>query len=320
VRDEGLGIPVAQQSEIFTKFFRVDSSDTREIGGTGLGLALCREIVEAHGGRIGFDSDEGVGSTFWFNLPTGARAPRDGRPRVLVIEDEPAAALLLAAYAVQAGCSIETATTGEAGLAHALEDPPALICLDVGLAGDLDGWQVLSRLKENARTADVPVVMCTARNGSKQAAFLGAADFITKPFSRERLLEVLQRLLPGGRGKALVVEDNETIRHLIGDTLTSQGLVVYEVDNGEDALAAIAADQPDVVLLDLMMPGLDGFAVLDRLRSDPATQLMPVIVITARRLSAEERASLQAQTVAVLEKNEYSRDELHRLLDVALAK
>jgi len=164
------------------------------------------------------------------------------------------------------------------------------------------------------------VVICTAGNGHKRAAFLGAADFITKPFSRERLLEALHRLLPEGRGKALVVEDDDTTRHLIGNTLTARGFVVYEVDNGEDALEAIAVDRPDVVLLDLMMPRLDGFAVLERLRSDPATQFMPVIVITARRLSAKERASLQAQTVEVLEKNEYSSDELHRLLDVALAK
>jgi CheY-like chemotaxis protein len=320
VRDEGLGIPAAQQGEIFKKFFRIDSSDTREIGGTGLGLALCRDIVEAHGGRIGFESAKGVGSTFWFELPTGASAPREGRPRVLVIEDEPAAALLLATYAAEAGCAIQTATTGEAGLALALEDPPALICLDVGLAGELDGWQVLARLKESPSTADVPVVICTAGKGHNQASFLGAADFITKPFSRERLLEALHRLLPEGRGKALVVEDDETIRHLIGNTLTARGFAVCEVENGEDALAAIAADRPDVVLLDLMMPRLDGFAVLEQLRSNPHTQFMPVIVITARKLSAKERAALQAQTVAVLEKSEYSSDQLHRVLDVALAR
>src|SRR5207237_1375345 len=141
----------------------------------------CREIAEAHGGRIGFESVEEEGSTFWFELPAPDRRGTGSR-RVLVIEDDPAAAALLAEY-VGNGYEVEIARTGEEGLARAVEDPPGLICLDIGLPGDLDGWQLLARLRERRATANTPVIVCTGQNGRDQAAVLGVADFLAKPFS-----------------------------------------------------------------------------------------------------------------------------------------
>jgi signal transduction histidine kinase/CheY-like chemotaxis protein/putative methionine-R-sulfoxide reductase with GAF domain len=318
VTDSGLGIPADQQKQVFTKFFRVDSSDNREIGGTGLGLALCREIVEAHSGQIGFESVEGQGSTFWFELPVGKRANGAGRRRVLIVEDDPASAELISQQLATEGYEIETVATGEEALARAKDNPPGLVCLGIGLAGKLDGWQVLASLKAQRATADVPVVVCTAAEGREQAVSLGAADFLTKPVSARRLRETVKRLLPPGGRSVLIVDDEEAVRRLVVETLSSEGLEVREAADGEEALAAVAERRPDAIVLDLVMPKLDGFGVLERLQQNPETRAVPVVVLTARRLSGAERKSLSARAVPLLEKNVYSPGELRRLVDQAL--
>jgi signal transduction histidine kinase/DNA-binding response OmpR family regulator/CHASE3 domain sensor protein len=320
ISDEGVGIPAEQQSRVFSKFFRADSSDTREIGGTGLGLALCKEIVEAHSGRIGFTSIEGKGSTFWLELPSSSRTNghRDGRRLVLVVEDDPSAASLLARYLGEADYAIEVTPTGEDALARVAERRPDAICLDITLAGELDGWAVLSRLKADDATSGIPVVICTAGNGRAEASALGAADFLTKPFAAEQLRESVERVLPGGRGSVLVVDDEETVRALVVETLTGSGYELREAADGEEALERVAARAPDAIVLDLMLPKVDGFEVLERLQADPSTRRIPIIVLTARRLTARERASFQRRAVSLLEKNDYSGEELRSLVAQAL--
>jgi signal transduction histidine kinase/DNA-binding response OmpR family regulator/CHASE3 domain sensor protein len=320
VRDRGLGIPADQQRKLFTKFFRVDTSDTREIGGTGLGLALVRELVEAHGGRVGFESEEGAGSTFWFELPTTASASVGGNGatsrngRVLVVEDDPAAAALLTEYLAEDGFAVEVVSTGEDAIARATADPPTLVCLDITLASELDGWDVLARLKDDARTAHVPVVICTARNGRERAGVLGASDFLTKPFSSPQLRATIGRLLPASEGSVLVVDDDPAVRRLVVETLRAEGVELREAADGHAALKEIEERRPDVLVLDLALPDLDGFAVLERLQSDPALRTLPVVVLTGTSLSDHERAQLETRAIALLQKSFYSPQELRRLI------
>ncbi len=320
ITDSGIGIPATAQRKVFTKFFRVDSSDTREIGGTGLGLALCKEIVEAHGGRIGFESTEGKGSTFWFELPLGPAASTGGGRRALVVEDDHTTGLLLAEYLGELDCVVEQVRTGEAALEAVAANSPALVCLDIALPGQIDGWQVLISLKSDARTAEIPVIVCTGRGGRERAGALGAAEFLAKPFSREQLLGAITRVLPENRGLVLVVDDEPSVRRLVVETLSGGGLSFREVADGHAALEAIAEERPDAIVLDLLMPELDGFAVLEALQADEVLQAIPVIVLTGKSLSAAERASLRTKTVSLLEKSGYSGEELRVLIERALAQ
>ncbi len=321
VTDSGLGIPAEQQANVFTKFFRVDTSDTRKIGGTGLGLALCQEIASAHGGRIGFDSTEGEGSTFWFELPIAWSASAIGtRARVLVIEDDPALTALLVERLVLDGLDVESAPDGERGLASARANPPDVILLDIGLPGELDGWDVLMHLKTSPGTADIPVIVCTAGTAQGTATTLGAADFVAKPFTGDQLLDAVRRHLPAERGSVLVVDDDETLRRLIVETLTRDGRELREARDGVEALELIADRPPDVLVLDLAMPRLDGFGVLAKLIEQPETRRLPVIVLTARDLSASERVLLRERSAWLLEKREYSGDELRSLVHQALGQ
>jgi signal transduction histidine kinase/DNA-binding response OmpR family regulator len=321
VSDSGLGIPAAQQSHVFTRFFRVDSSDIREIGGTGLGLALCREIVTAHGGRIGFESEEGVGSMFWFELPSAWRASAaDNRARVLVIEDDATLASLLAESLALDGVEVELAPTGESGLERALARPPAAVCLDVSLPGTLDGWQVLVQLKAHPLTSHVPVIVCTGEAGRSTAQTLGATEFVSKPFTADQLREAVARQLSAERSSVLVVDDEFALRRLVTETLARDGSEMREAADGREALAMIAVRQPDVLVLDLQMPELDGFAVLDRLLERADTRLLPVVVLTGRELTASERRLLAERNATVLEKRKYSGDQLRWLVRQALGQ
>jgi CheY-like chemotaxis protein len=233
-----------------------------------------------------------------------------------VIEDDPNAAALLAEYLHE--CEVEVAPTGAEGIRRALARPPDLVCLDLGLPGDTDGWKVLEQLKHSARTAHVPVVICSGRNGNREAAMLGAADFLTKPFSRDRLTETVHRLVPEGAGTVLVVDDQPEMRRLFAEALSPTGLELREAESGDEALAAIASDPPDAIVLDLLVTGGEGVALLEQLRADPRARSIPIVVFSGRDLSPSERERLRRQAVSLVERSAYSAQEFRRLIVQAL--
>jgi len=200
-----------------------------------------------------------------------------------------------------------------------VDDPPALVSLDITLAGALDGWAVLTALKANPETASIPVIVCTAGNGHREAATLGAAEFLVKPFSAARIREVVSGLIPSG-GSVLVADDDENVRLLVREALAADRHEVTEAADGEEALALIRAHRPDVLVLDLLMPKLDGFSVLEQIQDDPETRFLPVVVLTGKELSDEERRFLRFRAFSVLQKSSASAAELRRLVGDALAR
>jgi CheY-like chemotaxis protein len=267
---------------------------------------------------MGFESGEGTGSTFWFELPISVAARPGGGPKVLIVEDELGAAELLRAYLAEGDYEFQIVTSGENAVRAARELRPDVVCLDMTLSGDLDGFDVLAELKADPSTAGIPVVVCTAGNGRGRAAALGAADFLSKPFDAPTLRRTVDRVLPHGLGSVLVVDDDATVRALVTETLGGNGLELREAADGREAVEMIDARRPDAIVLDLLMPGMDGFEVLERLQASTETRLIPVIVLTGHRLSGEERETLRRGTVSLLEKSDYSRAELRALIDRAV--
>ncbi|MBL8662838.1 MAG: response regulator, partial [Candidatus Odyssella sp.] len=326
VGDTGIGMTPEQQGRLFAEFTQADSSTTRKYGGTGLGLAISKRLVEMMGGAIQVDSAPGKGSTFKVWLPTEPVAapmtpaeapsrpapPPDGAGRtVLVIDDDADARDLLRRFLAREGFDTITAADGAEGLRLARQFRPSLITLDVVMP-KMDGWAVLQQLRADPALASVPIVMLSILDEQEKGFALGAADYLMKPFDRERLRSVLTRVKPSaGGGRVLVVEDDDATRALLRDMLTREGCEVETAEDGIAALAKLASGRPDLILLDLMMPRMDGFEFVKAMRTrlgDAAD--IPIVVLTAKDLTAEDRARLAGEAEKVLRKSLHSREEL----------
>jgi adenylate cyclase len=317
VSDTGIGMTAEQMGKLFQAFSQADATTTKKFGGTGLGLAITKHFCTILGGDIGVESEPGRGSTFTITLPdrTGAGVEKTSPPRVaaapegaatiLVVDDDPAVLDLLSITLGKEGYRVIHARTGEEAMAQARAHRPQAITLDVVMPR-MDGWSVLVALKADPDLRDIPVVVVSIVKDRGMALSLGAADFMTKPVDRASLTALLRQHCPvKGSNPVLIVEDDPAAREATRRTLEKLGFKAAEAENGLKALHWLEANPPpSLILLDLMMPEMDGFAFLEAVKGKPAVRHVPVVVLTAKELSAEEKQTLAGRTAQVLAKHE----------------
>jgi len=343
VSDTGIGISPEQLQQLFQEFVQADVSTTRKYGGTGLGLTLSRRFCQLMGGDITVTSTIGVGSTFTVRLPArvadvpaGSAPPaaelvgsvqlpivpastdRGSMGTILVIDDDPTVRDLLPRWLASTGLQVETASNGEEGLRRAREVHPDLITLDVMMPG-ISGWEVLTALKAAPDLADIPVIMLTIADDRDTGFLLGASDYMTKPIDSERLADLVsiyqyQKNAANAisRDHILIVEDDTALRELLRCTLEQDGWPVTEAENGQVALAQVTRCHPALILLDLMLPEMDGVEFIHELHATPAGRSIPIIIITASDLTPAEREQLNGSVEQILQKGLYSREDLLR--------
>jgi signal transduction histidine kinase/DNA-binding response OmpR family regulator len=328
VSDTGIGMTDEQMSHLFREFSQADASTTRKYGGTGLGLAITRKFCQLMGGDVTAESKHGKGSVFTMRLPERAVEPKaepagveeetepkllpqpDTLTTVLVIDDDPTVHDLMRRFLSKEGFRIEVAQSGEEGLQRARELHPAVITLDV-MMPRMDGWAVLSALKADPDMAEIPIIMLTIVDEKSIGFALGASDYMTKPIDRNRLVATLKKYRRGSQTHPiLIVEDVKETRELMRRMLEKEGWAVIEAGNGRSALARMTDALPDLILLDLMMPEMDGFQFVAEMRQHEEWRDIPVVVVTAKNLTEEDQARLSGSVEKILQKGAYSRDEL----------
>ena len=330
VADTGIGLTPEQQRRLFQSFSQADPSTSRKYGGTGLGLVISRRFAQMMGGDIQLQSEFGRGSVFTVRLPrvSGPARPAPGHaaapadpafaPLVLVADDDPATRELISRGLQKEGFRVLAASSGEEALRLAREKRPDAISLDVLMPG-MDGWTVLRALKGDPLTSSIPVVMVSMLDDRDIGYALGAADYLTKPFDREKLVLALRRFRQGSSPRpVLVVEDDPATREVVRRALERDGWIVTEADNGRRALESLSRSVPDLIVLDLMMPEMDGFEFVTELRRSEAGRRIPVVVVTAKDITAEDRKRLNGQVRRIFSKGSFSREELTAELRRAL--
>ena len=329
VSDTGIGMSEADLQLLFQEFRQLDQGSDRQQEGTGLGLALTKRFAELHGGTVSVRSSEGKGSTFTLRLPV-EQANREAepapeptpigvmdstRPLVLVVEDNPAAAELLARHLDGGGFRVEIARSGSETLTRARELKPVAITLDI-LLPELDGWEVLARLKQDDATRDIPVVIVSVVDNPDLGRALGAVDYLVKPVERDALLSRLGRYtftskIRQEEIRILVVDDEPAnLPSFSSPSLRPAGFTTMRASGGQEGIEMARAHQPHLVLLDLLMPEVSGFDVVAALRGDESTRSIPIMVLTAKQLTDEDKKQLNGHVAAVFERSSLAGPEL----------
>jgi PAS domain S-box-containing protein len=340
VSDTGIGMDAELLENIFNDFSQSEDKSAVEYGGTGLGLAIVRELAQLLSGEIDVASESGRGSTFTLRLPADAdglqtepevtaNTPAQREPEIpaglpqdaliLVVDDDEQVLELMRWQLTKEGYRVVTAINGAEALRLAKEYRPAAITLDVLMPG-MDGWQVLELLKADPLLASIPVIMCTIVDDENKGFMLGASDYLTKPLNRGRLLGLLQLYCESTPCRVLVVEDDRASRELVARLLIGVGCNVVQAENGRVALESGLVPLPNVILLDLMMPEMDGFEFLEELQRNQQWRQVPVIVITARELSAGDHRRLNGYVTGIIGKGQHNTAELLADVSVRLKK
>jgi CheY-like chemotaxis protein len=337
VRDSGVGIPADKIDKVFEEFGQADVTTTRDYGGTGLGLPIAKRFCQMLGGDITVESEVGEGSTFTIRVPAilpgatpqvasetvpaASKAETADVPNattgrtVLVIDDDKEAREIIERILRKDGFDVVTASTGEEGLRLAHAVAPIAITLDV-IMPDMDGWSVLRALKADPGLHDVPVVMLTMLDDKTKGYSLGATDYLVKPVDRKQLHAILSRYYePEKPCSVLLVEDDPSTRDMIKRALDKTDWEAVEADNGQVALDEIGARRPDLILLDLMMPVMDGFDFLIELHANADWRSIPVVVLTAKDLTDEDRRVLSGRVEQILEKDTWTHDQIVTLIN-----
>ena len=336
IKDEGIGMTLEQQNKLFQPFTQVDASTTRRFGGTGLGLAITKEFTEMMGGSIRVTSEFGQGSTFIVHLPTQVRLKepvrdedstgseaniaKEGSKIILVIDDDKIMRDLFKNYLSKLGYSVAITSDGEEGLKLANKLRPDAIILDVQMPG-MDGWRVLSRLKADPVLFDIPVIMTSIEEHKNMGSAMGATDYLVKPVGREQLASVLNKYRIGDDSQRLVmiVEDDVITREIMATMLKNEGWRVFKAENGKVALEHLEDKKPSLIILDLLMPEMDGFEFVAHLRKNPKWRFIPVVVLTSTKLSTEDQAHLHGYVDTIFKKESYSRDQLLEMVQKQIA-
>jgi CheY-like chemotaxis protein len=329
VSDTGIGLSSEQIVRLFQSFTQADASTTRKFGGTGLGLALTRRFCQMMGGDVSVHSVPGKGSVFTIKLPatvsesasdtavsTEEEAPQvppdlpndaEALPEtgtcVLVIDDDPLQRDLMQRYLRKEGFTVCTASGGAQGLRLAAQLLPVAITLDV-MMSDMDGWRVLSAIKSDPALCDIPVIMVTMVDDPERGFTLGASDYATKPVDRRRLSQILKKytcLTPPC--PVLVVDDDASARSLMRAMLEKEGCAVSEAGNGIEGLAIMKRERPSLILLDLIMPEMDGFAFAAEVRVHREWRSIPIVVLTAADLTSDDRRRLNGNVETIVRKH-----------------
>ena len=332
VADTGIGISAKDLSNIFQEFRQVDGTSARPYEGTGLGLAIAHKAAKMLGGELSVQSTPGKGSTFTLTIPIkwSGLIPGFGplaeitpgqiiseQKTVLVVDDEPDVLTMISEYLSLEGYNVLTATSGEKALRLAQEHRPFAITLDV-IMPEMDGWEVLQHLKENPGTKNIPVIIVSVSDDQETGFALGAVGYVTKPVNRDLLVGEINRIDGPTPHTIMIVDDNEIERKEMAGIIEEEGMKALVAEDGKGCIDMIQESLPDVLVLDLIMPEVDGFEVLDRVRSDPKTSNLPVIVVTAKDLTTEDKERLSGNVSSVLAKGDTTSkallEELKKLL------
>ena len=327
VSDTGIGMTEEQLAKVFEPFSQADASTTRNYGGTGLGLTICQHFCQLLGGDISVSSVPDKGTTFEVTLADDAEQwtehqkdnteqddeadNEEGAGTVLVVDDDPVVRDVITRHLKREGYRVIAAADGEQALTRAAEYRPDVITLDV-LMPRTDGWAVLDALKSDSAISDIPVIMTTIVENRNLGFALGAVDYINKPIEQDQLLEAVAKHIPNNSGKVLIVEDDRATRQVVTKYLNKQGCRVLQAENGRVGLDKLKQQQPQLILLDLMMPEMDGFEFLAEIRGTERWANIPVVVITAKTLTAEDHARLRGNVESIVTKN---REPIEDLLD-----